>query len=106
MCGIVRDFRKIDNNFGGIEGIEIDYPHQLNDELGQDKIKFLCTRIAVAISQLFSDPKLDISEDGALRFYFQRWISMIFASSPFLNADHVLQNLIEIQIKLIYPIFI
>ena len=84
---------KIDNNFGGIEGIEIDYPHQLNDELGQDKIKFLCTRIAVAISQLFSDPKLDISEDGALRFFtFQRWISMIFASSPFLNADHVLQT--------------
>ena len=24
---------KIDNNFGGIEGIEIDYPHQLNDEI-------------------------------------------------------------------------
>ena len=24
---------KIDTNFGGIEGIEIDYPSQLNDEL-------------------------------------------------------------------------
>ena len=45
------------------------------------------------MSELFSDPKLDISEDGALRFFtFQRWISMIFASSPFLNADHVLQT--------------
>ena len=83
---------KIDTNFGGIEGIEIDYPSQLNDELVQDKIKHLCTRVAVAMSELFSDPKLDISEGGAQRFFtLQRWINMIFASSPFVNADHVLQ---------------
>ena len=83
---------KIDSNFGGIEGIEIDYPSQLNDELVQDKIKHFCTRVAVAMSELFSDPKLDISEGGAQRFFtLQRWINMIFASSPFVNADHVLQ---------------
>ena len=83
---------KIDTNFGGVEGIEIDYPSQLNDELVQDKIKHLCTRVAVAMSGLFSDPKLDISEGGAQRFFtLQRWINMIFASSPFVNADHVLQ---------------
>ena len=29
---------KIDTNFGGIEGIEIDYPSQLNDELVQEKL--------------------------------------------------------------------
>lgn len=84
---------KIDTNFGGIEGIEIDYPSQLNDELVQDKIKHFCTRVAVAMSELFSDPKLDISEVGAQRFFtLQRWINMIFASSPFVNADHVLQT--------------
>ena len=84
---------KIDTNFGGVEGIEIDYPSQLNDELVQDKIKHFCTRVAVAISELFSDPKLDISEGGAQRFFtLQRWINMIFASSPFVNADHVLQT--------------
>ena len=84
---------KIDTNFGGIEGIEIDYPSQLNDELVQDKIKHFCTRVAVAMSELFSDPKLDISEGGAQRFFtLQRWINMIFASSPFVNADHVLQT--------------
>lgn len=83
---------KIDTNFGGIEGIEIDYPSQLNDELVQEKIKHFCTRVAVAMSELFSDPKLDISEGGAQRFFtLQRWINMIFASSPFVNADHVLQ---------------
>ena len=84
---------KIDTNFGGIEGIEIDYPSQLNDELVQDKIKHFCTRVAVAMSELFSDPQLDISEGGAQRFFtLQRWINMIFASSPFVNADHVLQT--------------
>ena len=84
---------KIDTNFGGIEGIEIDYPGQLNDELKQEKIKHFCTRVAVAMSELFSDPKLDISEGGAQRFFtLQRWINMIFASSPFVNADHVLQT--------------
>ena len=83
---------KIDTNFGGIEGIQIDYPSQLNDELVQEKIKHFCTRVAVAISELFSDPQLDISEGGAQRFFtLQRWINMIFASSPFVNADHVLQ---------------
>ena len=83
---------KINTNFGGIEGIEIDYPSQLNDELVQDKIKHFCTRVAVAMSELFSDPQLDISEGGAQRFFtLQRWINMIFASSPFVNADHVLQ---------------
>ena len=83
---------KLDSNFGGVEGIEIDYPSQLNDELVQDKIKHFCTRVAVAMSELFSDPKLDISEGGAQRFFtLQRWINMIFASSPFVNADHVLQ---------------
>ena len=83
---------KIDTNFGGVEGIEIDYPSQLNDELVQDKIKHLCTRVAVAMSELFSDPQLDISEGGAQRFFtLQRWINMIFASSLFVNADHVLQ---------------
>ena len=84
---------KIDTNFGGIEGIEIDYPGQLNDELKQEKIKHFCTRVAVAMSELFSDPQLDISEGGAQRFFsLQRWINMIFASSPFVNADHVLQT--------------
>lgn len=84
---------KIDTNFGGVEGIEIDYPSQFNDELVQDKIKHFCTRVAVAMSELFSDPQLDISEGGAQRFFtLQRWINMIFASSPFVNADHVLQT--------------
>ena len=36
---------ELDSNFGGVEGIEIGTAtSQLNDELGQDKIKFLYPR--------------------------------------------------------------
>ncbi|MDH2998444.1 adhesin [Pasteurellaceae bacterium LFhippo2] len=83
---------KLDSNFGGIEGIEIDVPEQLT-KLEQDKTVYFCTRMAVAITKLFEDPALEVSPSGAIRFLgFQRWISMIFASSPYVNADHILQT--------------
>lgn len=83
---------KIDNNFGGIYDIEIDIPTQL-EKLEQDKTIYFCTRMAVAITALFSDSKLDISESGALRFLtLQRWIALIFAASPYVNADHILKT--------------
>ncbi|OOF58609.1 UDP-glucose:protein N-beta-glucosyltransferase [Rodentibacter myodis] len=83
---------KIDSNFGGIQDIEFDCPEQLN-ELEQEKTVYFCTRMAVAITQLFSDPKLEISLSGAQRFFtLQRWLNLIFASSPFVNADHILQT--------------
>ncbi|QPB41670.1 UDP-glucose:protein N-beta-glucosyltransferase [Rodentibacter haemolyticus] len=83
---------KIDSNFGDIQDIEFDYPEQLNT-LAQDKTVYFCTRMAVAITQLFSDPKLEISLSGAQRFLtLQRWLNLIFAASPFVNADHILQT--------------
>lgn len=83
---------KIDSNFGGIQDIEIDMPQQL-DNLTKEKNIYFATRMAVAITELFTDPKLDISASGAQRFLtLQRWISMIFAASPFVNADHILQT--------------
>lgn len=40
------------------------------------------------MSTLFADPGLEISVEGAQRFLsFQRWLSLIFASSPYVNAD-------------------
>ncbi|BFU60517.1 MULTISPECIES: UDP-glucose:protein N-beta-glucosyltransferase [Rodentibacter] len=83
---------KIDSNFGDIQDIEFDCPEQLNS-LAQDKTVYFCTRMAVAITQLFSDPKLEISLSGAQRFLtLQRWLNLIFAASPFVNADHILQT--------------
>lgn len=83
---------QIDSNFGEIKDIEIDVPQQL-EKLTQDKNIYFATRMAVAITELFTDPKLDVSISGAKRFLtLQRWLNMIFAASPFVNADHILQT--------------
>lgn len=83
---------KLDSNFGGIQNIDFEFPTQLKD-LEQEKTVYFCTRLANAVSTLFADPGLEISVEGAQRFLaFQRWLSLIFASSPYVNADHVLQT--------------
>lgn len=84
----------LDRNFGLIHTIEFSLPAQLTlPTMEQEKTVFFCTRMANAITALFSDKNLEISEVGALRFFaLQRWIAFIFASSPYVNADHILQT--------------
>ncbi|MGQ0287231.1 UDP-glucose:protein N-beta-glucosyltransferase [Pasteurellaceae bacterium 22721_9_1] len=83
---------KLDSNFGTLENIECDFPAAL-DNLYQDKIIHFCTRMAVGVTELFTDPGLTISDSGVQRFLvLQRWMAMIFASSPYVNADHILQT--------------
>lgn len=84
----------LDRNFGLIHTIEFSRPQQLDlPTMEQEKIIFFCTRMANAITVLFSDKNLEISESGALRFFaLQRWMAFIFASSPYVNADHILQT--------------
>lgn len=84
---------KIDSNFGGIQNIEFIVPEQLNNPyLDQDKHVYFSTRMAELITTLFSDKALSLSESGATRFFsYQRWMALLFASSPYINADHVLQ---------------
>ncbi|OOR98249.1 adhesin [Haemophilus paracuniculus] len=84
---------EIDARFGEVDGVDCTYPKQLAEAtMLQYRNEYFCTRMATAITTLFSDPKLSISEAGALRFFtLQRWISLIFASSPYVNADHILQ---------------
>ncbi|MDO4698022.1 MAG: adhesin [Pasteurellaceae bacterium] len=83
---------KLDHNFGEITDIECDIPEAFVSLPDECNIHF-CTRMAVSITQLFSDPELVLSDNGTLRFLIlQRWIALIFASSPYLNADHILQT--------------
>ncbi|MCK3658185.1 adhesin [Pasteurellaceae bacterium Pebbles2] len=84
---------QLDIDFGCIHNIEFKMPQQLdNAALEQERTIYLCTRLANAITKLFSDKELTISDSGAQRFFnSQRWISLIFASSPYINADHILQ---------------
>ncbi|WP_439328466.1 UDP-glucose:protein N-beta-glucosyltransferase [Lonepinella sp. BR2357] len=85
---------KIDSNFGGIQDIGFQYPKQLsNPELDNDRHIHFCNRMATAMTKLFTDKDLIITDSGAQRFLsFQRWISLCFASSPYINADHILQT--------------
>lgn len=84
---------KIDSQFGSIYNIDFRYPAQYNGNLENERHVYFCTRMANAMTTLFSDPALSISESGAQRFLtVQRWIALIFAASPFVNADHILQT--------------
>jgi hypothetical protein len=52
------------------------------------------TRIATAVSALFSDPGFIFSDSGFFQMMpWHRWISTLFAASPSHNADHVLRSL-------------
>lgn len=83
---------KLDSNFGDIQGIEINLPEQFKN-FEFEAVKHLCTRVAAATITLFKDPQFTLSDSGINRFLaLQRWLSLIFASSPFMNADEVLRS--------------
>lgn len=89
---LIELLKDIDQHFGMINQIDFDYPSQL-ENLEYDKTLYFCTRVANTITDLFSDPNLHISKAGAITLLsLQRWISLIFASSPYVNADHILQK--------------
>lgn len=54
----------------------------------------MLTRLASAVTSLFSDPGFHISATGFEQMInFQRWLSALFAASAFVNADHILRAL-------------
>lgn len=54
----------------------------------------LCTRIAGAITTLFSRPDFMVSDGGYIQLMNQhRWLALIFAVSSYGHADHIIRNL-------------
>lgn len=54
----------------------------------------LCTRIAGAVTTLFSRPDFTVSDDGYVYLMNQhRWLALIFAVSSFGHADHIIRNI-------------
>lgn len=52
------------------------------------------TRMAGAISALFTDSAFSISDPGfQFLMPYHRWISTVFAASPYRNADHVIRSM-------------
>ena len=53
----------------------------------------ILTRIAAATTALFSDPEFHFSETGFIQvIQYHRWITVLFAVSPFRNSDHIIRS--------------
>ncbi|ENG1322516.1 cobalt ABC transporter permease [Salmonella enterica subsp. enterica] len=56
--------------------------------------RHLCTRIAGAVTTLFSRQDFTISDDGWERLMnLHRWLALIFAVSSYGHADHIIRNI-------------
>ena len=56
--------------------------------------RHLCTRLAGAITALFSHPGLSISDAGYVQLMnLHRWLALIFAVSSYRHGDHIIRNL-------------
>lgn len=65
-------------------------PGQLSDTLN----RHLCTRIAGAVTALFSRPGFSLSDTGYVQLMnLHRWLALIFAVSSYRHADHIIRNL-------------
>lgn len=84
---------ELDKHFGMCGTIECDYPQQLNFSGTEQSVHF-CQRVANAVTSLFhASNDFGISKAGFGRFMtFHRWLSLIFASSTFVNADHIIRT--------------
>jgi hypothetical protein len=82
----------IDRNYGKLDK---NFMLTLSSVVGpEERDLHALTRITSAISALFSDPSFHISPDGFGQLItFQRWLSALFAASPFINCDHILKSL-------------
>lgn len=54
----------------------------------------LCTRIAGAVTTLFSRPDFTVSEEGYVQLMnLHRWLALVFAVSLYRHADHIIRNI-------------
>ncbi|MCP1660905.1 UDP-glucose:protein N-beta-glucosyltransferase [Neisseria perflava] len=89
---LIKILQALDRNFGGIQGIEAELPAQLKN-MPFEGIRLFATRMAAAVTTLFQQPDLTFSEQGVLTLLtLQRWLALIFATSPYINADHILRS--------------
>ncbi|EBB0104828.1 cobalt ABC transporter permease, partial [Salmonella enterica] len=54
----------------------------------------LCTRIAGAVTTLFSRQDFTVSDGGYVQLMdLHRWLALIFAVSLYRHADHIIRNI-------------
>jgi hypothetical protein len=70
-----------------------------------DLNRHLCTRIAAAVTSLLSKPSFTLGAPGYRQLMgVQRWLALVFAVSPFRNADHIIRNRNEAGGGLVDPL--
>jgi hypothetical protein len=85
--------RNIDAHYGTI--MDMDEWAQ-SEQAGDIMDEHLLTRLTSAITTLVTDDGFTISDFGMSNLLpYQRWLSALFAASPFRNADHILRALGE-----------
>lgn len=85
---LVKLLDTLDRQYGALAGIEARLTGMPPALRGPN----LLTRIASALSCLFSDPQFFLTPGGFTQLVsWHRWIATLFAASPFGNADHVLR---------------
>ncbi|NML34652.1 peptide transporter [Paraburkholderia antibiotica] len=82
---------RVDANYGTLMDVDEWAQSEQASDIMDDH---LLTRLASAITALATDPAFTLSEHGISRLaQLQRWLSALFAASPFRNADHILRAL-------------
>jgi hypothetical protein len=89
-----REFVKLLNTlevqYGALLGIKAD----LGSTMPAQRNSALLARITSALSSLFSDPDFFLTPQGFNQLIsWQRWITTLFAASPFGNTDHILRSM-------------
>ncbi len=85
---LIKLLDRLDSQYGALTGIDAG----VSTALAERRNANLLTRIAAAMSCLFSDPEFLMSPRGFTQLIaWHRWIAALFAASPFGNADHVLR---------------
>ena len=87
---LVELLNALDANYGHLRGFRA---LLLDSVMPDESDDHVWTRVAAAISCLFSDPHFQLSPEGRAGFLrTHRWLSAIFSASPFRNADHVVRS--------------
>ncbi|MCL2791425.1 MAG: FkbM family methyltransferase [Desulfobulbus sp.] len=87
---LVTLLERIDQHYG----LMMDVDEWAQSEQALDIMdEHLTTRLASAITALVTDLEFTISDYGIGKLtHFQRWLSSLFAVTPFRNADHILRS--------------
>jgi hypothetical protein len=85
---LIKLLDRLDSQYGALTGINAG----VSTAMAGRRNASLLTRIASAMSCLFSDPQFFLSPRGFSQLIaWHRWIAALYAASPFGNADHVLR---------------